>query len=84
MSISRGVGGSARYFREPAVLSFTDERLRRLYEIDLLIAEPHERGEGLPSLLGRDVINHWYMHYDPSNESLRFEVRRTDLTLSLS
>lgn len=77
-----GVGGkSPPYFQERATLSFSDGASTRLYEINLNIAVQSESNKDLPSLLGRDVINHWYMHYDPSNASLRFVVRHADQTI---
>ena len=79
--ISRGIGGSSSYFVEPAILAFVDRPQTRLYEVELLIAEPHEGNEGLPSLLGRDVINHWYMQYDPADSRLECTVRYADYTL---
>ena len=80
---SRGVGGRSSYFSEPAILSFDDRHHTRLYVVELLIAEPHEGNEGLPALLGRDVINHWYMQYDPANARLECTVRHADYTLDV-
>ncbi len=79
----RGVGGSSPYFREAAILSFADTPQTIFYSVDLLVAEPHERNRGLPSLLGRDVINHWYMEYDPSRSRLEFTVRHADYALGV-
>ena len=79
----KGVGGSSPYFREAAVLSFEDDPQTRFYTVDLLVAEPHGRNRGLPSLLGRDVINHGYMEYDPSLSRLEFTVRHADYTLGV-
>ena len=80
---SRGIGGSSSYFRESAVIAFADKPQMRLYlyRLDLAIAESHESNEGLPSLLGRDVINHWYMQYDPADARLECTVRYADHTL---
>ena len=78
---SRGIGGSSSYFVEPAILAFADKPRTRLYELELLVAEPHESNEGLPSLLGRDVVNHWYMQYDPTHSRLECTVRYADHTL---
>ena len=78
---SRGIGGTAAYFRELAALSFADGDLTRLFFVDLLIAEPNDHNEGMPSLLGRDVINRWSMEYDPSFSRLEFTVRHADYTL---
>ena len=77
----RGIGGTAAYFRELAALSFADGDLTRLFFVDLLIAEPNDHNEGMPSLLGRDVINRWSMEYDPSLSRLEFTVRHADYTL---
>ncbi len=82
MTEFRGVGGGSPYFREPAILEFSDGRQTRFYGVRLLIAEPRGmRNGGLPSLLGRDVVNQWYMHYDPTNGRLEFEARGADYTL---
>ena len=78
---SREIGGRSSYFREPAILAFSDDSAVRIYETVLLIAEPNEATENLPSLLGRDLINHWHMEYDPSDGRLTFTVRRADRTL---
>ena len=78
---SRGIGGSSSYFSETTILAFVDKPQMRFYELELLIAEPHERNEELPSLLGRDVINHWYMQYDPAVTRLECTVRYADYTL---
>ena len=80
-SFSRGIGGRSAYFVEPAVLSFSDGVLTRLYEVNLLIADPTKTNENLPSLLGRNVINHWYIQYDPANDRLEFTVRHADRTI---
>ena len=81
---SRGIGGRSSYFREPAILAFSDDAVVRFYEVGLLIAEPNDTNEGLPSLLGRNVINHWRMVYDPSEDRLEFSVRHADRTLNRS
>lgn len=79
----RGIGGRAAYFREQALLYFEDQRIGRyyIYEMPLHIAEPHPNVDDLPALLGRDVINQWYMQYDPTNARLQFVVRRADYTI---
>lgn len=81
---SRGIGGSSSYFSEPAILSFSDDAVARIYQVGLLIAEPSDTNEALPSLLGRNVINHWYMQYDFSEDRLEFTVRHADRTLTRS
>ena len=79
---SRGVGGSSVYFREPPYLYFTDGSLVRAYVVNLRIAEPNRSSAGLPSLLGRNVMNHWYMQYDPTNDRLDCTVRHADYTFT--
>lgn len=78
---SRGIGGTSSYFREPALLVFDDDSQLRLYEIELRIAGPNENNQTLPSLLGRNVINHWYVQYDPTNSRLECIARHADHTL---
>ncbi len=46
----------------------------------LLIAKPQGSNEGLPSPLGRDAINHWYMQCDPTLSRLDCAVRYADHT----
>ena len=58
MGDSRGIGGRSAYYREPAILSFVDGSLARFYRVNLRIAEPNRSSTGLPSLLGRNIINH--------------------------
>ena len=80
----RGVGGTSPYFVEPALLSFTDKLQARLYAVQLLIAEPNESNRALPSLLGRDVINHWHVSYDPASSRLECAVRHSDFTFRVT
>ncbi len=80
---SRGIGGMSQYFLEPAIISFEDGNVTRLYAVELLIAEPNESNDGLPSLLGRNIINNWRMVYDPTNGVLEFTARRADRTLGI-
>ena len=81
---SRGVGGLSAYYREPALLYFEDHLYIRVYAIELLIADPREGSRGLPSLLGRDVINHWNIRYDPTNAALECLVHYADYSLPVN
>lgn len=80
---SRGIGGRATYFPEPAILLFSDHAipLRYGYRISVNIARPGDVGDRLPSLLGRNVIRRWRMDYDPTAVRLEFTVRDADFTL---
>ena len=82
---SRGIGGRATYFPEPAILTFTDyaARQRYGYRISVNIAKPGDMGNRLPSLLGRDVIRRWRIDYDPMDNRLEFTVRDADFALSM-
>ena len=78
-----GVGGEVSHFQEPAYLAFDDGLYKRIYVIDLLIAEPNEPSDsGIPSLLGRDIIHYWDMRYAPMNDAtLQFNVLHADYTV---
>ena len=82
---SRGIGGRATYFPEPAILSFTDyaARQRYGYRISVNIAEPGDTENRLPSLLGRNIIRRWRMDYDPMNDRLEFTLRDADFALAI-
>ena len=84
-SMSRGIGGTASYFPEPAVLVFTDEAAGQYYgyRISINVAKPDDVSDRIPSLLGRDVIRRWQMDYDPTNGRLAFTVRDADFALDI-
>ena len=81
---SRGVGGQATYFREPAVLEFVDAEARKIHscEVSVNIAKPGARASDpiniIYSLLGRDIIDRWRMVYDRTDNILEFTVRIAD------
>lgn len=85
--VSRGVGGQATYFREPAILEFVDGEARTVhsYEVAVNIAKPGERANDaintIYSLLGRDIIDRWRMVYDRTEGILKFTVRSADSVL---
>lgn len=75
----RGVGGASGLFVEPAILHFRDADRLTVYEyrLEIGIAEPNAVNRNYPSLLGRDILDCWYLESDPTNALLRFTVRRT-------
>ena len=77
--ITRGIGGGWALLKERATLVFTDDdRVTQYrYRMPVNIARPGEHNRNFPSLLGRDVLDCWYMESDPTNGLLRFTVRRT-------
>lgn len=84
-STTRGIGGTASYSPEPAVLVFTDEAAGQDYgyRININAAKPDAVSDRIPSLLGRDVIRRWRMDYDPTEGRLEFTVRDADFALDI-
>lgn len=76
---SRGLGGVTQNLEEPALLVFlaTDGMLH-VYQTALDVASPGSDVNGLPSLLGRDVLDRWRMDYYPTADRLEFEVISAD------
>lgn len=74
-----GIGGSREYVSIPATLTFSDTQPHRLwtYHLDLLIADfalsPWGEAMGLPSLLGREVIEQHNMTYSRRMNKLELE-----------
>lgn len=76
-----GTGGRATYVRIAALVSFVGETGPTYsYEIDLPVAVRSPAPAGLPSLLGRDILDRWRMTYSPLEERLEFDVLSADLT----
>ena len=74
----RGIGGSTALLRASATLIFTDADLTTQYRypLDINIARPNAHNHNFPSLLGRDILDCWYLESDPTNNLLQFTVRR--------
>lgn len=63
-----GVGSTLTYFREIAHVTLGDGDAAAPFVIEISIAKPDSPTDGLPSLLGRDVLNRVRMEYDfPQN-----------------
>ena len=77
-----GMGGNADCFNERAILLFDEANrgLVRSYVVWLVIPKPNVQLWNMPPILGRDVLDRWYMHYDPSRGKLSFTVRNADHT----
>ena len=68
-----GVGGTAAYYNEPAIVTFSygDERIYEVsYNIDLDLSYSDDT-LGLPSLLGRDILDNWHIEYSRKRNLLR-------------
>ena len=65
---THGVGGPAALFVEPAILHFTDADRSTVYayRLDIGIAEPRSANRNFPSLLGRNILDCWYLESDPT------------------
>ena len=72
-----GIGGTAIYYREPAIVAFDDYETGRIYEvaynIDLDLSYSDET-LGLPSLLGRDILDDWHIEYSRKLNLLRCAI----------
>ena len=71
---SLGVGGKVTTYSEQATVIFFDGPHDRMYEITLDILPDDDIHRPLPSLLGRDILNLWTMHYSPVTHELGFET----------
>ena len=80
---THGIGGASANFVETAYLMFHEPGVGyHFYVLQLDICVPNDDNRWLPSLLGRDVLDHWTMTYSPKNARLGFEVHEADLTRS--
>ena len=81
----RGIDGArTQTYEEPALLAFKEgSHLLHVYSINVLILRPTNRNLGIPSLLGRDIIDRWHMVYDKGNPRprLHFRVLSSDQTI---
>lgn len=79
-----GVGGYAQMFEESGAAVFLEgSTTLHLYFIKVSIASYTPEIADVPSLLGRDVLDRWRMHYNPSTGSLTFKVNSADRTLRI-
>ena len=73
-SYVEGVGGTAVYYREPAVVTFVNGPFSTaVYNIDLDLSYSDDTF-GLPSLLGRDILDDWHIEYSRKRNLLRCTV----------
>ena len=68
---SIGIGGEIVTYKEPSRVTFLDENNDPVYYFIDVIIHPEIKGTtGLPSLLGRDIIDRWNVTYNRPNRSL--------------
>ena len=85
--LSFGFGGRTQEFVEDAVITFTEPgRYFYVYRQPILIARSNDDLLGIPSILGRDILNRWEMRYAPAarRPNLRFKVVSADATVPIS
>ena len=80
-SLGSGVGGDIPLYRTSASITFSDQERVYVYHTDLAIAQPGEHNRGLPSLLGRDILNRWLVRYEAPRNVLEAEVDTADLVI---
>lgn len=76
--VGRGYGGTLIGQDVLGLLRFDEpDHGSSIYQLGLLLFND-ETLEGLPSVLGRDVLEHLQMIHDPTNDILEFEIWRSD------
>jgi len=79
-----GVGGYAHMFQESGAAIFLERsNMLHIYFIEVRIASHTPEIADIPSLLGRDVLDRWRMHYNPASGTLSFKVNSADQTLTV-
>lgn len=79
-----GIGGISSNFVEEALLGFLEPGVAiHVYRVTLAIAPIRPDAMDLPSLLGREVLDHWEMTYNARTKSLLFQVLGAHLTIPL-
>ena len=81
---TRGIGGFSETYVEKAVIIFDEsDDTGCMYHIDLDILKPQAHLAGIPSLLGRDILNHWHIRYSHPTNTLSFQVEDADQMITL-
>ena len=76
-----GIGGEAEFYQVKSFVIFADEEALYLYSILLDIALDPAK---FPSLLGRDILDHWDLRYCKPRNRLTAEVMSCTRTLRTS
>lgn len=81
-SETTGIGGISEYYKEPALVTFRDieESSLQVYSLLVDIARPTQYNDGVPSLLGQDILRSWRVVHDRLANDLTFEVHLADFT----
>jgi hypothetical protein len=76
--VSYGFGGASAVYLMPAALVIADKKVAYGYRFGLDIAKPHVNLEGMPSLLGRDILQYWKLTLDFPERKFSFEIQMCD------
>jgi hypothetical protein len=80
---SVGIGGISRDFAEDALVAFTDGIAIYIYEIELRIVTPATDIMHVPSLLGRDVLHRWHIHYSYPDGKIEMQNHTADYIVAV-
>lgn len=75
LSQTHGLGGSVESVSVPAFLVFDeDDGVHRFYEFIIDVMPDTLELQGMPSLLGQDILAHWRLTHSPGEGLLQAEV----------
>lgn len=82
---SVGMGGISRDFEEQALVGFAEPNQNiYVYNIKIIVASPHPDIMDVPSLLGRDILDHWRIIYNPSKKLLSVRFLSADFIIPIA
>lgn len=70
---AKGIDGVIDSHSERAEVWFSDGQYQYMYSVDVTIFEPTNRNRGIPSLLGRQILNRWHITYDAQRPVLNID-----------
>jgi hypothetical protein len=77
-----GIGGLVSCFQEPILLSFPDGDLIHYYSLNISILPEAPSRYQPPSLLGRDILDRWRIHYCRPENRLDCQVISSDYQMT--
>jgi hypothetical protein len=77
-STSVGIGGDSRTFLDDAIVAFGGGKTVYLYRIEMEIQPRTDYNAEFPSLLGRDITDHWSMTLSCPLKRVHAKVRHAD------
>ena len=77
---STGVGGISQDFELDAAIMFRDSSLH-VYEMTLIVMTPKQGLNGVPSLLGRNILNRWRLVFDYPKQVLTAHIVTSSLPI---